>query len=513
MKNIASAIGYKRLSAKDQSKYSLTDQDNAIREYCTKNNLELKAVFTDNGQCSDTFDRADFIALEAFIKKHKGTVRYLVVMVHDRFSRDISEALSKIRSLEQKFKIKVVAIDEPIDIDPEDPDVFIMRAFKYLMANQELLSIRKRTRRGIRSAREAGRHVNMAPFGYKNERDKDGKAILVLVEEKADIIEEIFVKFLKGIPIGQIHKEAKKRGFYRYGNSVIPRILRNSVYAGLIKVKAYNNKAEKYVPALHKGIITEDQFWLTQQMLDNTPQRKSHLSSEFPLRGIVKCWCGNHMTAAWSSGRKKKYLYYWCKQHRSVNVSGTKLHAQFSEILDNLSLSEEQVKFLTESVDKNYKVALESQSKQIILKSKKLNDTELAIEKLEVKMMRDEIEPETYKKWHKKYQIEKSELGTEIQELKNNTVTSWKKLARHLPRLTNIHKIYEEINDEQRFMLIKEVFDFGIIYVNGTCRTPKINPAFIRNSMILKEKGLLYLEQPCNFEEESPTCSEVRDRT
>lgn len=97
------AIGYVRISTKDQSKYSLDAQSDAIREYCSRNDLGLLNIFRDNGECSDTFDRADFLALEDFIKKHKGSVRYLIIMDHDRFSRDLAEALLKISSSKRNF--------------------------------------------------------------------------------------------------------------------------------------------------------------------------------------------------------------------------------------------------------------------------------------------------------------------------------------------------------------------------------------------------------------------------
>ncbi|HTJ11342.1 MAG TPA: recombinase family protein [Dinghuibacter sp.] len=89
------AIGYLRLSMRDQSRYSLEYQESSINEYCKRNNIELLAVFKDNGQSSYNFDRPNYIALENFIKKHKGGVNYLIVMDHDRFSRNLPEALMK----------------------------------------------------------------------------------------------------------------------------------------------------------------------------------------------------------------------------------------------------------------------------------------------------------------------------------------------------------------------------------------------------------------------------------
>src|SRR3546814_16885605 len=89
------------------------------------------------------------MALEKFIRQNKREVKYLIILDHDRFSRNLAEALQKIEQLERKFGLKVLATNEPLDIDPSDPGVFIQRAFKYLMANHELFKIRKRARMGI----------------------------------------------------------------------------------------------------------------------------------------------------------------------------------------------------------------------------------------------------------------------------------------------------------------------------------------------------------------------------
>lgn len=85
-------------------------------------------------------------ALEEFIRQNKKSVKYLVVFDHGGFSRNLPEALQKIEFLEKKHDLKVIATSEPLDIDTCDPSVFLLRAFKYLIANQELMTIRKRAK-------------------------------------------------------------------------------------------------------------------------------------------------------------------------------------------------------------------------------------------------------------------------------------------------------------------------------------------------------------------------------
>jgi len=202
------AIGYIRISKKDQSVHSIEYQEKNIRSYCEHNHIKLESVFIDDGASSFTFDRPDYIALENFIKLHKRKVKYLIVLDHDRFSRNLSEALQKIEQLETKYGLKVIATSEPLDIDTSDPSVFLLRAFKYLIANQELLTIRRRAKLSARHAQESGRYLNKAPYGYINGRQRDGKMILVIDETKAYIVQKIFRDYLAGVPRYLIQKDS-----------------------------------------------------------------------------------------------------------------------------------------------------------------------------------------------------------------------------------------------------------------------------------------------------------------
>jgi len=49
------------------------------------------------------------------------------------------------------------------------------------------------------------------------------------------------------------------------------------------------------------------------------------------------------MTAAYSKGRNKYYLYYRCQHHKSDNFPGEKLHTMMEDIMELLSFSEKQV--------------------------------------------------------------------------------------------------------------------------------------------------------------------------
>jgi len=497
------AIGYLRLSVRDQSRYSLEYQEQAIRDYCHRNNIELTALFIDNGYSSYNFDRPNYKAVEVFIKKHKGKNQYVIIMDHDRFSRNLSEALAKIGELEIRYGIKVLATHEPVDLDPSDPNVFMQRAFRYLLANEELLRIRKRTRQGMRHAQESGRFVNRAPFGYVNAKDESNKSILLIDEKKAEIIQKIYRDYLAGSPVHLIYKDVARLGFTVKGNSAITKVLSNCLYAGQVRVIGDRTHPERYVKGLHTPIISEGDFWLAQERLGNKRPSKAQASEKFPLRGILKCSCGRGFTAGYSKGKRHYYLYYRCIKHTNINLPGIELHERFKQLLKALSLSTDQMEYLAVTVKTMLKTALQDRETQLTGKTKQLEITNRKIEELEERFFNKEIELDTYKRWYSKYSIEKGHLMDELSKLSADNKSAWDRLHGVLPKLTSLADIYERASVKFKHQLIRAVFKHPITYSDGTFRTPSISELFMLQYPKIKEKGLLFLEQP----REIPFCS------
>ncbi|MBX2944106.1 MAG: recombinase family protein [Cyclobacteriaceae bacterium] len=505
--NMGYAIGYIRISSKDQSRYSIDNQERCIRDYCRRYDLGLIALFKDNGQASDTFERADFIALEEFIKRHKGRAQYLVIMEHDRFSRDLSEALQKIKEFEKRHRIKVLSEDEPLDLDTSDPDVFMRRAFKYLQANVELLNIRKRTRRGIQFARESGRFINMAPFGYKNDRDQSGKGIIVIDPSKSFIIQKIFNSYLAGMPFHIIHKEVAKLGFTRSGKNVIPYVLNNEVYAGYIKIPGKGKTPERLIDGIHEPIISKSVFWMAQSMLQNKRPSKSQPAEDFPLRGILKCWCGRHMTAGWTKGKSKYYLYYRCTKHVEKNISGPWLHQQVEDTLSLLSLKPDQVQYIIKATESKLKESLAYRERESQAKVKYMREIDSNIEKLEQRFMKDQIEPVTYKKWYRKYSEEKAKVESELLDLQRDKSQDWRRAKEALPHLLSLPTLYANATLTQKHALLNGVFKHGLTFSEDRVRTPSINPVFSHNILKIKQKGLVDIDQSAPFWDENSECT------
>lgn len=497
------AIAYLRLSSKDQSK-SLEYQESTIRDYCRRNDLNVTALFKDNGEDSFTFDRPNYKALENFIKKYKGECQYLIVLDHDRFSRNLPEALMKIADLEKVHGVKVISTNERIDLDTSDPDVFMKRAFDYMIANKELFTIRSRTKQGIRNAKENGRYLGRAPYGYRNVVDGSKRNQIEENPAQSPIVKRVFRDYLLGIAPYIIYKNVKSLGFKHTGTNAIFNILKNPLHAGLIRVPAFKDLPEKYVKGLHKPIITEAEYWTVQKMLSSKRPMKVRADEEFPLRGVLKCMCGSPFTAGWSKGCRDYYLYYRCIKHTNINIPGPRLHEEFSKILKALSFQQEQIWFLKEGAAALSVAPLKQKQQRLTEKVLALNEVKDNIFRLEERYMNNEIETSTYQTWFKKFSEEKAMIEITMKPKDRKTEETESVVDRVLPSLRNLFEIYELCNIYQKHAIVRALFKDNLAYGGGVFRTNFIDPTFITNALEMNEKGLLEYEQSFLFSDKIP---------
>lgn len=487
------ANGYIRLSQEDQSNYSLDMQENGIRDYCTRNRLALGKIFTDNGESSYTFDRKEFHELEKEMKATR--TQYLVVYHLDRFGRNMAEAMLKIRDYLTKG-IKVRDISEPLDLDDEDPNTFLLRSLKFMSAESELHRIRARTKAGIRQAALNGRFAHKAPYGYRNIKDADGRALLEVEEEEATHVRMIFREFLNGVAIEKLHAVAQHYGYRQKGKMAIQRILSNPVYAGLIKVPAAKNQAPKLVKGMHTALISEQDYWLAQDRYNKKIQ-SVHSNEEIPLRGVLHCWCGRKLTAGNSRSKSGKYFwYYLCNEHRK-GLSAIKLHTQFEDLLANLSYDDRSLAEFKERLSQRLTDHLSNREKNTAEVRKQLTTIENKMRTAEEKYLgKADISEATYTKVMNEYRAERSRLYGLLSGYNTNQQAYWDMINATLLSLADVRASYNTLSVFRKHQFINTVFDSSLIYENGIYRTPYIFPIFNHNLQALNEKGLLKISSP-----------------
>ncbi len=501
------AIKYLRFSSNGQSHGSIEWQDTNTDHWCKYNDVLVTDVFVDAGHSAKTFDRPDFDKLHLFIAKNHKQVDYLVVNEFDRFSRDAGEAISLVKKLQMKFNIQIVSVSEGIIYDYHTPGSHFRSGLQLLLAEDNNINRAQKINSGIynaktREQRFIGAH---APYGYK--KTGTGKEMqLEIIEEQACIIREVFNGFLQGIPIYVLYKTATEKGMKRSGHSSIQKLLQNPIYSGQQLVKPWKNMPGGLFPAKHPAIIDMYTWQLVQQKF-KSPGTKIIISEDLPLRGVLNCHCGRSLTGAASRGKMGNYFYYYKCNTASAhnNISAKFAHEQLQEIMQHLSLPAHIIDAIkTESKSMMQQQLLENK-KTLQLHKKLLDEAQMQMISLEKKWINDQVNFETYNRWHSDITNQQIYLQSSINKLSTGEDKIYKLLEENLYALSDMQGLFNTATTTQKQQLVKLVFDNKLYYKDKTYRTPYLMEIFHHNTFILKQKQLLELDEKRDFSYKVPS--------
>lgn len=498
------AIGYIRISDEDQSRWSTGGQLDLIKDHCIKNDINMVASFTDDGESAKNFDRPNWKELYSFVQKNYNGIDYLIVAKYDRFGRNTSQALQMIEKLEQRYHIRVISIMEPLHMHPDSPYYHHFRSQILQNAELELRIIRDRTLFGIHNAQKQGRYTGKAPVGYLNSRDKEDNPALIINPVIAPVVKEIYDRFLSGHTISAIRSAIKEKRLIIKGNSAIQRLLQNPVYMGYISKIAYYDTPTSLVKGLHEPIISEDTWWQVQSIFNNKKKlQQNSLSEDFPLRGVLKCFCDRNYTAAFSRGNGGRIGYYKCNTHTGINLNAKKIHAQFDQLLQEMSLSKMHIQFLQDKIMENINTQLKECSSSSETFRRQVAAVNKKIDAVEEKFITEDIDKATYTKWKSIYHTERSSLQQQLSAMEQPIEQIWKSYQDCLGMLGSLHWVYNASGVEDKHGIIREVFNNQLTYHEAVYRTTYLMDIFQPKALILKEKRLLIYEPPLKNSQES----------
>lgn len=509
------AIRYLRFSQLGQSNGSIERQELYTDQWLKFNEVELVDTFIDRGKSARTFDRPDFIKLREFIRQHNKTVDYLLVDQLDRFSRDAGEAMSLVKTLQKKFSIQIVSVTEGITFDYETPGSFFRAGLQLLLAEEDNINRSIKVKGGIYTAKaKEGRFVfKNAPFGYRKEGERKERH-LVVNEKEAKIVRFIYDAYLRDMPLYKIKEKAYELGFDKKGNMAIERVLSNPVYAGLLKVDAYKQYPGGLFPAIHEPVVESLTWRMVQSKMKKPEKIRTVLDDQIPLRGVLKCHCGNPLTGAPSRGKAGKYYYYYkCRYPNHNNISAKKAHEQLLGALELMSLPEEKIKKIRDDSHVAIQTELEESRKKMRETKLHLEEAQENLYSLEEKWIKNEISHETYDRWYSSYNDKIINLKAHVERLGKSQYKASNLLNKHLDMLSDMQYIYRKSDTLNKRELVGLVFDNNLYYQEGIYRTPTMMRIFTHNALKMKEKGYLIYEAIEGFHGEIPLSGERGIRT
>jgi DNA invertase Pin-like site-specific DNA recombinase/Zn finger protein HypA/HybF involved in hydrogenase expression len=348
---------YARLSRERQKTEAIETQIEMVKEYIAEHE-ELRLVSTkfDNGISGTHFNRPAFLQLMEQIKD--GEIDCVVIKDLSRFGRNLIMTGDYIDKIFPFLGVRLVSIMDNFDSNDVLPEDMIITNFK----NFAHAHFAKETSRKVISAKrelqEKGEYIGNCPcYGYL--RSPADKYKLVIDEEVAPIVKEIFFRFVNGetkkaicdslnsrkVPTPSQYKSAKygytSRGIAdKWGNQQISHLLVTEMYVGnLVQHKTemsfYDNIPQRNVPTEMQcrvdGIvpqIIDTKTWKTAQKMVAPKYKAKSFAEKKALsgnifRGLIFCKeCGYRIQIA---NNHKNNIKYQCPHCKGVKIDFAEL--------------------------------------------------------------------------------------------------------------------------------------------------------------------------------------------
>jgi site-specific DNA recombinase len=470
---------YIRVSTDEQADkgYSQRNQEEMLRKYCGPHAIQVRKVIYED-HSAKTFNRPQWKALLLDLRKRKDGPDLVLFTKWDRFSRNAGDAYQMINVL-RKLGVEPQAIEQPLDLSI--PENKMMLAF-YLAA-PEVENDRRALNvfYGMRRARKEGRYMGLAPIGYINRTDPNGRKYIAPDEPQADIIRQSFEELAAGrYNTEQVWKLAKAKGF-KGTRSLFWFAIRNPVYCGKIFIPKHKDEESQFVKGQHEPIISESLFYEVQDILDGRGRKyrlKTVATVSLPLRGFLLCpVCGKVLSGSASRGRVKYYAYYHCfggctHRTRADHVNDL-LTAELKKYTPNPKWQPILKSFLYKAY--HQQTGRSSDDKKHL--TEQIKDLEGKLSKARDLLLSDQIDAADYRNMKAECEERLNRQQVKLNALTNQPDNFDAIIKKGLDNLFHLSEIYENGNSEEKRRVIGSVYPEKLTFDGDQLRTTRINEA------------------------------------
>lgn len=304
------AVIYARYSGGGNQRDCSIEQQVADCEiYARHNNLRIVKVYADHALSGTNDKRPQF---QQMLKDAAhGKWRYVICWKIDRFARNrYDSATYKFRL--KKSNVSVLYAKESI---PDGPEGILLESILEGSAEYYSANLSQNVRRGLMyNAQNCKVNSGNTAYGYRKGADEKYE----LDPAQADVVREIFSKFLDGYSFAELANELNGRGIRTargnlWNKNSFHAMLKNESYIGVYHY--CDVRIEDGMPA----IVTADQFAEVQRRLatKKNPQGRHRDKGEYLLTGKLKCGhCDSYMVGLSGTGKHGElHHYYGCQKH------------------------------------------------------------------------------------------------------------------------------------------------------------------------------------------------------
>lgn len=498
--NYRAAI-YCRLSKDDDLKgesASIANQRDMLEKYCKKQGWEVVSVYQDDGYTGLNMERPSLKRMLKAVEQRQ--VNLVITKDLSRLGRNYLQTGYLTEDFFPRNGVRYIAMNDGIDTLFDNNDI---APFKNILNELYSKDISKKVHSSYLLKAQKGQFTgSIAPFGYK--KDPDNKNHLIIDEETAPIIKQIFDYALEGhgpnyirrrleeekIPcpawwnrkrgLRKVYTKWEKKdpenGSFMWDFSAIKEILMNPVYIGAIaSQKVYYNfkigvigdkKPNEWivVEGCHEPIIDKNSFNILQEKLKSRQRPKQN--GEISLfAGLIKCGeCGKALVIRTTHDKNPKKIYA-CKTYNSFGKKHCTQHRIDFDTLYSLVLNkirecakaalydkENTAGKLSAICESGQKTGRESLEKSLSKDKERVKVLEKMIVKLYEDMAEGRINDQNFNLILGKTQKDQEELKAKID--KNSKLLSDKKqLVHDIEKWKTIIQEYADISELDAIIL------------------------------------------------------------
>ena len=327
---------------------SIANQKKLIEDFVAVHpDIELVSERVDDGYSGVLFDRPAFQEMMNDIVS--GKINCVIVKDLSRLGREYIETGRYLRRVFPAYGVRFISINDGVDTANEQNGDDLHITLKNLLNDTYCRDISVKTRSSLLTKRQNGDYVGACPiYGYK--KDPENKNHLVIDEDAASVVRDIYRRRIDGASAKHIAEELNRLGILSplaYKNSrglphptggfadvldakwsarAVIRILQEETYTGVLlqgRQETHNHKlkdivqkpAEEWirVEGTHEPIIQKRDFDLVQQISHLDTRTAPEGEAVYLFSGLLVCGCcGGRMTRKTNTVNGKKYVYYHC---------------------------------------------------------------------------------------------------------------------------------------------------------------------------------------------------------
>ena len=305
------AVIYLRVSTKEQAEggYSIPAQAEACRGFIADQGWKLADEYVDRGESARTADRPQLQAMLARLADDS-SIDFLVVHKLDRLARNLEDHAA-VRAALRKAGVQLHSVTETLE---DSASGKLVEGILASIAEFYSANLAQEIRKGMdQKAAEGGWPVR-APFGYRNvRRDSVGRRGESVLEpdEQAALVKWAFERYAAGeLSLDALTHALSAKGLRnRLGNppgkSAVHRMLRNPVYAGVVRWKGVERDGT------HPPLISRELFDKVQAVLGaHSSGGERSWKHDHYLKGALVCAeCGSKLYYVVAKGR---FGYFRC---------------------------------------------------------------------------------------------------------------------------------------------------------------------------------------------------------